>query len=227
MDIFGILKIQRKHNITLTESTNYRVVSFTLVGTIMKITKFNLMTVEDFNNLLNSPNKNYYTGRWEYFKEVIELIESIELNSALEIGPGFFPVIKNADLLLSPKEDQFGSPEKMDNKIIIHDISEKRWPIENKEYDITVALQVWEHLDNKQGRAFRELIRISKRAILSFPYLWKGGEDKHMHRIHRNIDKDIIGDWTLNVTPKKIIEIPRTGKEFSKGKRLVYYWEFD
>ena len=193
----------------------------------MKNKKLDLMTFEDFNDLLNGSNKNYYTGRWEYFKEVIQIIDSIEISSALEIGPGFLPVIKNADLLLSPKEDQFGSPEKIENKMIAHDITEKAWPIKDKEYDIAVALQVWEHLDNKQGRAFRELMRITKRAILSFPYLWEGGEDKHMHRIHHNIDKYIIGDWTLNIPPKKIVKIPRTGKEFSKGQRLVYYWEFD
>ena len=65
-------------------------------------------------------------------------------------------------------------------------------------------------------------------AILSFPYLWEGGEEaKPSHRAHRNIDTELIGDWTLHIKPEKIIEINRTGDEFSKGKKLIYFWEFN
>ena len=128
--------------------------------------------------------------------------------------------------MLNPKEDHFGKPSEIINKLIIHDATINPWPIENKKYDLFLALQVWEHLDNKQTRSFKEVIRISKSAILTFPYLWEGGDHKPSHNAHRNIDKDLINDWTLNVKPEIIIEIPRTGDGFSKGPRLIYFFKF-
>lgn len=130
-----------------------------------------LISYDDYKKLLESSHGAYYSGRWEYYKEVIQIIL-------------------------------------------------------NKQYDLLIALQVWEHLDNKQTRAFRELKRVAKRAILSFPYEWTGGEQKPSHRAHRDIDKALISDWTLNIPPREIIEIPRTSPGFSKGKRLIYYWVF-
>jgi hypothetical protein len=50
---------------------------------------------------------------------------------------------------------------------------------------------------------FREVMRISKMAILSFPYHWEGGEEKPNHRAHRDIDRQLIEDWTLNIKPEK------------------------
>ncbi len=43
---------------------------------------------------------------------------------------------------------------------------------------------------------------------------------------HHMIDKEIVGDWTLNLQPKKIIEIERTSSKVNRGPRLIYYWEF-
>jgi len=187
----------------------------------------NLMTYNDFKSLLNSSMGNYYKGRWKYFKEVIKIIKNENIKSVLEIGPGLLPIVKDSDILLNPQDDHFGKPNEYHGKVIIHDITIKPWPIKDKEYDLLIALQVWEHLDNKQSRAFREAARTSKMAILSFPYLWEGGKEKSTHRAHRNIDKELIGDWTLNIKPEKIIEIPKTGHEFSKGSRLIYFWKFD
>ena len=183
------------------------------------------MTYSDYEELLKGPRGHYYIGRWEYFSKVIDIVKSLYINSVLEIGPGFIPIVKNAKILLNPLEDQFGRPNT--DKLIVYDATRKSWPFKNKEFDLIIALQVWEHLAGKQTRAFKEVMRISKMAIFSFPYLWEGGiEAKPSHQAHRDIDKELINDWTLNVKPKKIIEIDRTGEEFSKGKRLIYFWEF-
>jgi SAM-dependent methyltransferase len=185
-----------------------------------------LMTYEDYKMLLSGEAGTYYRGRWEYFKEVIALIQPLSLSTILEIGPGYLPLVKNADLLLHPQDDHFGKPGDCPGKIIIHDVTVKPWPIDDRAYDLVIALQVWEHLDNKQPRAFRELKRITKRAILSVPYQWVGGMEKPMHRLHRDIDRELIADWTLNIPPQREMIIPRTGAEFSKGPRFVGYWDF-
>ena len=185
-----------------------------------------LMTYADYNMLLAGETGAYYSGRWAYFKEVIALIQPFFLNTVLEIGPGYLPLVKNADLLLHPQDDHFGRPCDCAGKIIIHNMTVKPWPIRDRVYDLVIALQVWEHLDNKQTRAFRELKRIAKRAILSFPYQWDGGMEKPMHRLHRDIDRELIADWTLNILPEQEMIIPRAGAEFSKGPRFIGFWDF-
>lgn len=185
-----------------------------------------LMTRDDFDALLEGPQRKYYMGRWEYFSVVLGIIQHLDVTTVLELGPGYMPIVRDADIMLGPEEDHFGRPKNVRGKTIVHDATIKPWPIQDKAYDLLVALQVFEHLDNKQSRAFREVMRVSKRAILSFPYSWQGGDPKWMHRLHRNIDGELIRDWTLGRKPLQIVEIPRTGSEFSKGPRLVYYWEF-
>ena len=187
----------------------------------------NCITYEDFQGLLVGQYSKYYIGRWEYFKEVIRIVKDLSINTVLEIGPGVLPIVKDADLLINPEDDQFGRPNAYLGQKIVFDITKKPWPISDKQYDLVIALQVWEHLDNKQTRAFHELMRISKRAILSFPFKWQGGEKKYSHSLHRDIDKELIDDWTLNTKAKIEIEIERTGDEFSKGPRIIRYWDFE
>lgn len=186
----------------------------------------NLLSFDDYKKMLDSPYEEYYTGRWEYYKEVVGLIKKLEISTVLELGPGFLPIVSPSDIMVSPEDDKYGRPSSATGKVIVHDATIKPWPIQDKQYDLFIALQVWEHLDNKQQRAFREIQRTSKRAILSFPYGWTGGDQTPLHRAHRDIDKQLISDWTLNIPPSKVIEIERTGTKFSKGPRLIYFWEF-
>ena len=117
------------------------------------------------------------------------------------------------------------------NKIIVP-YGQDWWIIEskkfkdNKEYDMFIALQVWEHLVGRQREAFNEVMRISKMAILSFPYMWNCPEDNANYPEHHMIDEKIISEWTLGVEPMKIVKIPRTGEKVSKGPRLIYFWRF-
>lgn len=187
----------------------------------------NCISYRDFEPLLSGEYADYYRGRWEYFKEVIGLAQDVSAARVLEIGPGILPIVKDADILLNPEDDQFGKPKQSIGKVIVHDLTVKPWPIFDKYYDLVIALQVWEHLDNKQSRAFRELMRTSRKAILSFPYQWEGGIEKHSHRLHRDIDRELIIDWALNIQPMKQLIVQRTGPEFSKGPRFIGYWEFE
>jgi len=186
----------------------------------------NLMTHEDYQELLKGKLGSYYEGRWEYFKEVIDIIKNEEINSVLEIGPAQEPIVNNCDMMIKPEDDMWGRPEKGTSKEYLYDATEKNWPIKDKHYDLVLALQVWEHLDNKQSRAFREVMRVSKMAILSFPYMWDCPKDSRNYPAHHMIDEELIGDWTLNIKPEKIVKIPRTGSEVSKGPRIIYFWKF-
>jgi len=189
--------------------------------------QLDLMTYEDYENLVNGPYSPYYLGRWAYYKEVIEIIKAEKISKSLELGPGYMPIVKNGDIILNPLEDQYGTPAERPSNVRVFDATIKNWPIEDKTYDLFIALQVWEHLDGKQTRAFREVMRIAKKAIFSFPYQWDGGIiDRPSHRAHRDIDMELIRDWTLGIEPKITISIERTGTEFSKGPRMICFWDF-
>lgn len=186
----------------------------------------NTMTIEDYNELVAGPKGSWYDGRWSYYEPVINLVNEISFNSAIEIGPGGHTIVKNSDILVVPEDDFWGRPTKGFGKVIEHNATERPWPIKDKQYDLLIALQVWEHLDNKQSRCFREAMRVSKAVILSFPYLWDCPKDNANYPEHHDIDKELIGDWTLNVEPDKVIEIERTSSKVSRGPRLIYYWNF-
>jgi len=186
-----------------------------------------LMTYSDFHELLNSSRGSYYEGRWAYFSQVINIIqENKEIKKVLEMGPSIQTIVKNCDIMVKPENDVWGRPQRYVAEEYIHDATIIPWPIKDKEYDLFIALQVWEHLVGKQKEAFREVIRTSKMAILSFPYMWECPKDNANYPEHHMIDERIISEWTLNEEPAKIIKIPRTGDKVSKGPRIIYFWKF-
>lgn len=102
-----------------------------------------LMTYSDYKSLLCGPRGQYYKGRWEYFKEVLDIIQNEVVNNVIELGPGLLPIVKNSDVITNPEEDSFGRPN--DNKVEIYsfDATLRPWPIKPKQYDLFVALQLW------------------------------------------------------------------------------------
>jgi hypothetical protein len=186
-----------------------------------------LINYSDFQNLLTSSLGKYYEGRWAYYSEVTDIIRANEdISKVLELGPSFQTIVKNCDIMVKPENDVWGRPEKFVAKEYDHDATVTPWPIKDKEYDLFIALQVWEHLDGRQKEAFKEVMRISKMAILSFPYMWDCPKDNANYPEHHMIDEKIIADWTLHIEPVKIIKISRTGERVSKGPRIIYFWKF-
>ncbi len=84
------------------------------------------------------------------------------------------------------------------NKSYIQDARVTPWnKIKDKQYDMFVALQVFEHLGPKQSEIFTEIKRISKHAIISIPYLWNCPHDLE----HHMVDDEKINKWTNNTKP--------------------------
>lgn len=186
-----------------------------------------LINEADFQELLSGPSGKYYEGRWAYFSEVINIIKENEgISRVLELGPAFQTIVKNCDTMVKPENDVWGRPQKDVAKEYEHDATVVPWPINDKEYDLFIALQVWEHLAGRQKEAFKEVMRTSKMAILSFPYKWDCPKDNANYPEHHMIDEKVISEWTLNIKPCKIIKIPRTGDKVSKGPRIIYFWKF-
>ncbi len=156
-------------------------------------------------------NKEEFTGkywnkRWEYLEKVAKYILDINPITILEIGPH--------DKTLCIESDIMDINEKL-NPLYLHNASSIPYPIKNKQYDMVIALQVWEHLNN-QLLAFKEVKRIANYAVLSFPYLWK---HPHKDNCHYNITKEIINEWTNN---ENFLEELIIGNP----KRLIRFYKF-
>lgn len=144
-------------------------------------------------------NSNYWNEgkyyRWEYMSYVIEEAEKLNPEKIIEAGA--------SDMPLNDESYLFSYPE--------HDLNKVPYKFNDKHFDLFIALQTWEHLTNQQ-EAFKEVMRISKHAILSFPYKWKHGDAQH-----RGIDERKIEKWTCGVKPVKVKLIK---------DRIVYVWRF-
>ena len=174
-----------------------------------------LSTYEDFKNLQKKDPKYWKDRRWEYHKEAAKIIKNFpsQINKVLEIGPNNFKLVKE-----STSMGIWGNVD------IIHNATISPFPFKDKQFDLVVSFQVWEHLSEKDPRgtpdgpqtAFLEVQRISKAAILSFPYKWKYYDENDCHYM---IDEEIIKNWTMNVEPDIVKKV---------GDRdIVYFWNFD
>jgi len=174
---------------------------------------------------LSKPKEDYYRGRWAYLREVIKMVEEIKPQSVLELGPALITVVKNANIMRKPEPDVWGVPSDVHSIEYLHDATKTPWPVFRK-YDLFIALQVFEHLANKQAQAFQEVKRIARYAILSLPYQWNCPMDNANYPEHHMIDENKILEWTKGEAPQKWAYIARTGEEVSKGERIIGLWKF-
>lgn len=159
---------------------------------------------ESFINKVKILNELYwnnsYENRWNYISKVIEELKNIDVKKSLEIGAykiNLINISDNMDIRIKNVDI-----DNIDNKNYIQDATKLPWDIEDKYYDVVIALQVFEHLNNKQLFVFNEIERISNNAILSFPYKWLDINDI----THYNLDEEIFKKWTNNMEPiKKIL----------------------
>ena len=184
----------------------------------------NCINFNDFTELSKS-RKEYYAGRWAYFHEVIKMVNEINPQSVLELGPALFTVVKSSDIMRLPEVDKWGAPSNVESKEYLHDATKTPWPVESK-YDLFIALQVFEHLVDNQAQAFQEVKRIAKHAVLSLPYKWDCPKDNANYPEHHMIDENTILEWTNGESPQKWVYIERTGDKISKGERIIGLWNF-
>ena len=146
----------------------------------------------------------YYAGRWGYYRLALGFAGSPP--SVLELGPHWLPLFPGGDTM---DLDAVLSPTYR------HDARVTPWPVESGRYDLFIGLQVWEHLGASQADAFREVMRIARRAVLSFPWEWDCPTDP----VHHGVNAAVMARWTCGV--------PVAGRALSPdGARLVCYWEF-
>lgn len=152
---------------------------------------------------------DYYKNRWTYFEKVIEEAVKLSPTSVLEVGARSFPIFP--ECVTMDKRDKW-------LPTVVQDAGTVPWPFKDKQFDLFIALQVWEHLDGKQIEAFKEVKRVAKTAIMSFPYKWKITEPDAEHS---NLDESVFTKWTNNEPCKTFI----IGTPVRSVKRIIYVFD--
>jgi len=170
------------------------------------------ITYQDYLEVVK--RDKYFATRWRYFSIVTDLVHQRPPESCLELGARGFPLVKGAETM--DITDSYGK------LTYLHDATVVPWPIPDKKYDLFISCEVWEHLGDGQKKAFREVKRVSRRAIFSFPYMWprpKNPRGEPVDLSHVGIDEAKIAEWTLGETPKAILHT-------EDRRYVVYYFEF-
>lgn len=171
---------------------------------------------------LDIVNADYCDDGIKYYYHLEEVIGQIKLmdniKTTLELGPYKSPIVVGGDVLDITDDYLEDYPVKI-GKFYKHNGSETPYPFKDKKYDLVIACQVLEHLGTNQIEVFKELCRISKKAIITLPYKWNTPCDMH-HMINRGI----IDDWANGLKPvfEKIISKP-----FPHRSRILRIYNFD
>jgi SAM-dependent methyltransferase len=159
----------------------------------------------------------YYRNRWGYMSAALveagRLIENHNLTSALELGAPVRPIIIGAHVMDNTTRPEF------DTSIpsTTHDATVVPWPFPDKSFDLFIALQVFEHLRDRQPEAFREVRRVARHAILSLPIDWVMDDPRNLHHM---IPEERVLSWFAPVLPTRTVEVV-TGRR----RRLIYVFE--
>jgi hypothetical protein len=159
----------------------------------------------------------YYRPRWRYLSSVGRIANALiarhGLRTALELGPHLRPVIVGSDAMDRHSQTELQS----EGRVYVHDATTIPWPFDDKQYDLFVALQVFEHLGDQQAAVFREVRRIAKHAEISVPIDWVMDDPRNCH--HR-ISNEMALAWFAPVVPTRIA-IGNGGRR----TRLIYVFE--
>ena len=159
----------------------------------------NPVTKDEYRAMEGTPPE--FGSRWHYCSVAQNLLLPYitEDSRVLEVGPRNTRLFHGSDLL-DITDKWWG-----DRLTYKHDARIYPWPIPGKKvYDVAVMLQVLHHLNGQKLRAFAELRRVCRVAVLSY-------------RKHGKRDKAWIR-WTHHMTPKETVYVGR--------KHVVLLYEF-
>jgi hypothetical protein len=104
-----------------------------------------------------------------------------------------------------------------EGRLLVHNATVLPWPAADGAYGLFVALQVFEHLGDRQSAAFREVSRVARHAIISLPIDWEMDDPTN---IHHQISNETALSWFAPIVPTRV-ELGNPGPR----KRLVYVFE--
>ena len=106
--------------------------------------------------------------RWDYHNRVVELIKGLSItepSAILEMGTMGIACVEGSHTI--DYAERWNFPGK--NPTYLHDARVFPWPLHDKQYELFVALRVFQHLTPHQESCFLEAVRIAKKVILVVP----------------------------------------------------------
>jgi hypothetical protein len=160
---------------------------------------------------------SYYRGRRGYISAAArvadDLIATHGLTTAVELGPHVCPIIVGGDVIERRKPPGLRPAD----RLILHDARVTPWPIEPRSYDLFIALQVFEHLGERQAAAFLEVRRVARHAIISLPIDWVMADPTNSHH---QLSHERVLSWFAPVVPNRILEASPAPR-----RRVIYVFE--
>ena len=165
--------------------------------------------------------------RWSLYGTAAKLALELNPQSCLELGPGKIAILEGSDIMDKAEETSFGKPVNETGELFLHDAETAPWPFKDKEYDLFISLQVFEHLNGNQPVAFAEAKRIAKNIIVSLPYRWDLPENISSYPSHHMIDENTVVEWTKGILPPpdRCVLLPKAGDLVSLGEKMFFIWE--
>lgn len=156
----------------------------------------------------------FLDARWYYHRQALEIVKQLKIinpENVLEMGTVGMQLVHGSHTLDFDGGWDFPgkNPTYNHNGLIIP------WPIKDKQYDIFIALRVFQHLQPNQRMAFLEAKRIANHVILCVPVI---SNDFISQTNPEGISVEQFVEWNNGVKPQKIIEIKSWGN--------IYYWNF-
>jgi len=144
------------------------------------------LTKEEFEVLANrceSDRKYFIDGkRWEYFQMSISIAEKLNIDSVLELGPHTISLFHDSDIMDKSHHARLSS-----KLTYLMDACSSWDNVLN--YDLLVALQVFEHFEGKQKEVWIEVCKHCTYAIVSIPYKWS------KFCGHIGLDENTLQSW--------------------------------
>ena len=106
--------------------------------------------------------------RWDYHRKAIDIIKKLLIvspNHVLEMGTMGASLVVGSHTIDCSHDWNFQGK----SPTYLHDAKDLPWPIEDKKYELFVALRVYQHLAPMQRQCFLEAKRIARRIILVVP----------------------------------------------------------
>lgn len=147
------------------------------------------ITKQQFDDAL--AKDSYWKGRWWYYEKTIWIARQFKAKTVLELGANSLPVFADSDVMGLGKSPSIKFKR---------DACKLPWD-EIGQYDLFIALQVFEHLKGKQREVFEEVKRHCKHAILSIPYQWRNSIEGH-----NGLDDKTLLAWTMRMPTHRFLQ---------------------
>jgi hypothetical protein len=168
--------------------------------------------IEKVINRLEITGGNWasYEGRWHYHKHAIEIIEKTNINDSskvLEMGTLGINLVLGSDTI--DYDERWNYPGQ--SPTYLHDARNLPWPINDKQYELFIALRVFQHLIPVQKECFMEALRIADNVLIVVPeYYLPEGE---------GITLQQFVEWNNGILPTIVQNI--------LDDTNLYYWSKD